>query len=474
MKAVDRIWDMGPGPASFKLAQKIDNLSQAQIPGHLCLLFFITSILFSFGCKQDITLQSGPMVGYSELTEVQVWVQSIAKANMSMRYWEVENPEVVWTSPTVVTKEDEAFTAKLLATELEPGKTYGYSIWQNGRQVELNYPTQFQSQSLWQYRTDPPDFRLALGSCTYVNEPEYDRPGEGYGGDYRVFESLAKTNSALMLWLGDNTYYREVDFFSWKGLLHRNTHTRSIPEMQALLGSTHHYAIWDDHDYGPNDAVGSWFHKDRTKRVFELFWANNGFGNSELPGITSTFFWNDCQFFLLDNRWNRTPKYDSADRQILGKKQIDWLISGMKRSRSSVKFVAVGGQVVNTAAVFENFANYPEERDYLLRRISEEGIRNVVFLTGDRHHSELSAIELPSGEMVYDFTVSPLTSGVSNVVDKEVNENRVEGSLVQSRGYGLIDISGPLWKRTLHFQLYDADGGLLWEYKVEPSEKEAS
>ena len=64
-----------------------------------------------------------------------------------------------------------------------------------------------------------------------------------------------------MLWLGDNIYTREVDFYSLSGYQKRYTHTRNIKEMQPLLSNTHHYAIWDDHDYGPNNTDRSNIHK---------------------------------------------------------------------------------------------------------------------------------------------------------------------------------------------------------------------
>ena len=40
----------------------------------------------------------------------------------------------------------------------------------------------------------------------------------------------------LMLWLGDNTYLREVDWYTRTGFIHRYTHTRSLPELQPLPG----------------------------------------------------------------------------------------------------------------------------------------------------------------------------------------------------------------------------------------------
>ena len=427
-------------------------------------------LLLFLSCKTEPELQSGPMLGYSELSEVQIWLQSKEKANMSIRYWKVDRSDSSMTSESVKTIENEDFTAKVSLKNLNPGTQYEYAVLQNGREVLLDYPCRFKTQELWQYRKDPEAFRLALGSCVYVNEKEFDRPGDGYGGEYQVFESIRSLEPDLMLWLGDNTYYREADAFTWAGMLHRNTHTRSLKEMQALLAGTHNYAIWDDHDYGLNDAVGSWIHKDRAKEAFELFWANNGFGNSELDGISSNFYFSDVQFFLLDNRWFRTPKYESSGRTMLGSQQIEWLISGLKASKAQYKFVAVGGQMLNSALVYENFSNFPEERDYLLRRLSEENIRGLVFLTGDRHHSEFSILKLANGEKVYDFTVSPLSSSVSNVADKELNANRLEGSLIQSRGFGLVDVSGPYRKRSLHFQLFDSQGEKLWEYRIPGSD----
>ena len=71
-----------------------------------------------------------------------------------------------------------------------------------------------------------------------------------------------------MMWLGDNMYLRTPDFLSNTGIRHRYRHARSLPELQPLLGSVHHYAIWDDHDYGPNDADGSFVNKQLTESAF--------------------------------------------------------------------------------------------------------------------------------------------------------------------------------------------------------------
>ena len=278
-----------------------------------------------------------------------------------------------------------------------------------------------------------------------------------------------------MIWLGDNNYLRETDWTTRTGYHHRYTHSRSIPELQPLLARTHHYAIWDDHDYGPNDSDRSWVHRELAGETFDLFWANpsSGLKTSEQAygenGNTTSFRYNDVDFFLLDNRSFRTPNGQARRDNVtlLGEPQLDWLLENLTYSKARWKIVCVGGQVLNTAEVWENYVNLaPNELRYLLARITEEDIEGVVFVTGDRHHTELSELRLPNGKMVYDVTVSPLTSGIGNPKD-EVNKNRVDGTLVLENNFGVLNFSGPLEERVLTVAIFGAEGGLLWEKDLE-------
>ncbi len=412
-------------------------------------------------------LQSGPMLGYTDMFETMLWVQTRQAATVQIEYWPVDNPEERHRTDPVRTEKHTAFTAHLLADEVQPGKTYEYAVVVDGNTLQLPYETRFQTQPLWQWRTDPPTVRMALGSCSYVNEPEYDRPGKPYGGDYQIFDAISRQRPNLMLWLGDNVYLREPDWFTRTGFLHRYTHTRSLAELQPLLASTHHYAIWDDHDYGPNDSDGTFIYKDLAREVFELFWANPIYGLPGQRGITSYFQWADADFFLLDNRTFRTPNGMRTSKcTILGEEQLDWLVKALASSNATFKFVAIGGQVLTSFADFETYANLcPAERDYLLRRIELEGIRNVIFLTGDRHHSELSMLKTHGGPTIYDFTVSPLTSG-AHLTD-EPNLYRVPGTMVTQRNFGIIEITGPRRQRSLTFRIFDVNGTELWSKTIQ-------
>jgi alkaline phosphatase D len=428
-------------------------------------LFFILCITFD-GFAQKSLLQSGPMLGYSDMLETLLWVQTNAKAKVQIVYWQKGAPAQKFQTEAKTTNKEEAFTAHLLADQVTPGNVYEYELRINDQAVKLDYPATFQTQALWQYRTEPPAFKVALGSCAYVNEERFDRPGNPYGGDYHIFKSIHDQRPDLMIWLGDNMYLREPDWYTRTGFFHRYTSARSLPELQPLLASTHHYAIWDDHDFGPNDSDRSYVHKDLAVEAFKRFWANPSYGLPGQGGITTFFQWNDVDFFLLDDRYFRSPdRRKTGDQTMLGLAQLEWLIDALTTSNATFKVVANGGQVLTTYAGHETYINlYPEERAYLLRRIEEEGIKNVVILSGDRHHSELSKLVNANGHSVYDFTVSPLTSGPHTT--EEANALRMEGTLVMQRNFGVMEFSGARNERMLTMRIFDSNGKELWKREV--------
>ncbi|MGF7216241.1 alkaline phosphatase D [Spirosoma lacussanchae] len=416
-------------------------------------------------------LQSGPMVGYSDSREVALWVQTNKPARVQIRYHEAGKPSPAYLTSEVQTHEKTAFTAHLLANQVEPGKKYAYELLIGGQKVSLPYPTTFQTQNLWQWRTDPPAFRFGVGSCTYVNETAVDRPGTPYGNGYEIFTALNAQKPDFMLWTGDNTYTREVDWNSRTGVLRRYTHTRSLPQMQPLLASTHNYAIWDDHDYGPDDSDRAYWLKPVTLEAFKLFWSNPNYIFDE--GCTGTFTWNDCQFFLLDDRTFRAPDAmpDGPEKTYFGEKQMRWLIDALRFSKATFKFIITGGQIVNPSAIFENYAVYGTERERLFTAITEARIPGVLFITGDRHHTILQKLDRSGTYPLYDLTVSPLTSGPAKPRPEELKQSTViDGTLVTDRNFGLLSVSGPLNDRVLNIKVYDQKGIQRWTRDLRAAE----
>ncbi len=434
-------------------------------------LFLVFMLLLVSGSVvlAQARLRSGPMLGYNTMREVAIWVQTVEPAQVRVRYWPITDVRDMKYSAFAKTRADSALTATLIADSLTQGTTYEYQVLIDGRALTTSEPLQFKTEELWAYRRDPPDFTFALGSCYYANESGYDRPGKGYGGDYDIFEAIDSLSPKLMLWLGDNIYLRPGDFDNRSGILHRYSHSRAISQLQRLLRTSHHYAIWDDHDFGPNDSDRSYIHKDWTREAFNLFWANPPTTHPSLAGTIATAFrHNDAEFFMLDNRSKRAPNdCKTCDPMpLLGQEQLDWLIDALVGSTASYKFVLIGGQVLNPAETYETYAHHHhEEREQLLDRIEKEGIRNVIFLSGDRHHTELTRMQ--RGEVtMHDFTVSPLTSGATSANADEGNTLRVPGTFVGERNFGTITLSGPLSARLATLRVYNAEGKMLWEREL--------
>ena len=410
-------------------------------------------------------IQSGPMIGHVSMRSAQLWIQTESEAEVVAEY--KASGEEKWSrSSSANAQEESAHAVHITLDSLEPGTTYEVQFVINGEPVGevFNVTTQM----LWDYRMDPPAFSFVTGSCAFINEAKYDRPGKPYGGGYEIFESMAADDPDMMLWLGDNIYLREVDFQSYSGFLHRYSHTRSTSEMADLLKACPNYAIWDDHDFGPNDSDGSWVHADWSRESFQTFWSNPSYGLPEAPRCISTAFrFVDMEFFLLDNRTYRVNHHNkTSEPTVLGQAQIDWLIQALQKSRAPFKFVCVGGQVLNDAAVYENVSQFPSEREQILSRIEKEDIRGVVFLSGDRHTTELSEWTMSNGRKVYDLTVSPLTSGPGHA-SEEGNSLRVEGTYVEQRNYAKLTFEGPRKKRTCQIEVKDTFGKTLWTQTLE-------
>jgi len=430
----------------------------------------LLSILVPFvSVAQENILQSGPMVGYSDFREALIWVQTTEAAEVKIGYF-AEKEEEKFTETVQSTKAGD-FIVKLKPKEVDYGKTYTYKLYINNIYVQRDYKLEFQTQPLWQFRSESPDFKIAFGSCSFINEKIDDRP-DPYGDQYQIFNSILEKDPDLMLWGGDNIYLRVPDFMTETGIRHRYRHTRATPEMQALLGSVHHYATWDDHDYGPNNADRSYANKRIAENTFNDYWGNLNTDAAGVGGVTQHFAWNDIEFFMLDNRYHRAPNGDpNTDKEYLGKEQLDWLIDALTKSsyNTTFKIVINGGQVISDVAEFENYATYPKEHAELLQRLHDAKIEGVIFISGDRHHTEVSRMEREGAYPLIDITCSPLTAGTHEPRD-EGNSHQVKGKTFYNRNFGIMEVTGERKERVLLLSIYDSDGNKAFDYEIKASD----
>ena len=423
-------------------------------------------------CAQAAKLVAGPMAGASAMRGATLWLQADGPAVVVIEFWDRESPKLIRRTPAQRLDADNDFVAHVQVGGLEPGRRYGYRVLLDGKLQPVPQSLQFMTQALWQWRSDAPDWKLALGSCAYTNEAAYDRPGRPYGGPpeaMRIYDSIAAVKPDVMLWTGDYLYYREADWDSAWGLQERWRHDRSIRQIQNLLRTGHHFAIWDDHDYGPNDANASFPWKGETLKLFKRYFANPTWGLPETPGVFSNFTFNDAELFLTDNRYYRDSDWlESGEKAMLGAAQMRWLKNALLASVSPVKLVVVGSQVTNKLNRRESWDKFPRERDEFMKFLVDHKINGVVLLTGDRHFTEMLRTERAGTYPLYELSCSPLTSGISpDAKTEHVNPQIVDGTFVAERNFCSIDFTGANRDRKLTMRSYSTEGRQLWE-KVIP------
>ena len=157
-------------------------------------------------------------------------------------------------------------------------------------------------------------------------------------------------------------------------------------------------------------------------------------------------------------------------KQMLGPEQMAWLKDKLAASTATFKFIAHGSQVLNESNRHECLAMF-EEQDELFDFIKSERIEGVVFLSGDRHFTELLVEQPQDCYPFYEFTCSPLMSFIRKSTAKEkdpefANPQRVDGTLICKRNYGKVAVSGPADDRVCTMTTYDKKGRKIWEQQI--------
>ena len=438
-------------------------------------------LLISFIGKGQSTdkIIAGPMLGHTELRTAEVWVEFVSDVKQAVLSFQKLGDVNVRTIKVDLSG-GEFNTSKFILSGLEPGTEYAYAIRVNNSNKVIakgNVTT----QSLWHHRQPPPDFSFLTGSCSYFNEPKYDRPSKPYGSDSSIFLTMAKENAAFALWLGDNWYTREADYFSEWGLHYRASRDRSHSVLQPFLLKMPQYAIWDDHDYGPNDADKSYNLKETSREVFIKYWSNPSYGMNG-QGVYTKLTWNDVDLFMLDDRWfrNADATQDSidgkinTDKKMFGDEQLDWLKNSLLVSNSnnniSFRIIATGSQVLNGYSPYDCFRHFPAEYNELMKFIEMNRIKGILFLTGDRHHSEIIKLDRTNTYPLFDLTVSPLTSGVAKTRGKEAFNPARVGNEIDEQNYGRFTFSGTGESRKLTVEFVGLEGDKLSSWSVMKSD----
>ncbi|NRQ38851.1 alkaline phosphatase [Nonomuraea sp. NN258] len=214
------------------------------------------------------------------------------------------------------------------------------------------------------------------------------------------------------------------------------------PDLQAARAVAPWFVSVDDHDVednwgadrSPTGATAENFLRRRAA-AFRAYFENQPVRPSSLPtGPDMSLFQTIpygrlATFYVLDERQFRSPANITArldpNRTMLGQDQLDWLLRGMGRSRSSWNILAnqvmmfqldrltdPGLQQLNP----DTWDGYAAERDRLWAGITERRVANPVVITGDAHvnvASELKAdfADPNSPNVGVELLATSITSG---------------------------------------------------------------
>ncbi|MEJ8634414.1 MULTISPECIES: alkaline phosphatase D family protein [Streptomyces] len=282
----------------------------------------------------------------------------------------------------------------------------------------------------------------------------------------------------------------------------RHATYKTDPDLQALHAAHPVVAIWDDHEIA-NDAWsgGAENHTPGTEGDYAARAAAARRAYFEwMPVRASTEgtvyrrlrFGKLADLHLLDLRSFRSQQssignggVDDPDRTITGRAQLDWLKAGLAGSDAAWKLVGTsvmispvafgalpahllepiaellglpkGGLAINV----DQWDGYTDDRRELLAHLTQRGIKNTVFLTGDIHMAwandvPVKAATYPlSPSAATEFVVTSVTSDnlddilhvapgtVSVVAQAAVRaaNRHVKWLDMDSHGYGVLDVT---------------------------------
>ena len=310
------------------------------------------------------------------------------------------------------------------------------------------------------------DLRIVFGSCADDEKP-----------DHPVWEAMLAAKPDLSILLGDNVYADSRRFSAAPSIeLLRAEYAKLAASsgFAALHAAAPMLATWDDHDYGLNDGGKEFEFKAQAQKVFVEFWqlpaddprrSRAGVYHSEWLQAGER----SVQVVLLDTRYFRDaqPKKrvslscpvanytKNATGSVLGEAQWQWLEAQLGKP-ADLRLIVSSIQVIPQEHCFEKWANFPTDRQRLLKTLANANGGQSVVLSGDRHLGEISALTLPRGEdslQLVEVTTSPL-SARSGFGEGEPNQYRISEDNLRESQFGVLE----LVQDQVRLELRDAHG----------------
>jgi alkaline phosphatase D len=318
---------------------------------------------------------------------------------------------------------------------------------------------------------------IAFGSCANQSR---EQP---------IWDAVLAGRPDLFVFLGDNIYGDTTDMTVLRA---KYAQLAGKPGYQQLAQTTPIIATWDDHDYGANDAGADYPMKAQSKQIFLDFFGEPANSERRLRdgGIYTSYAYGPpqqrLQVILLDTRWDRSPinrvsKQEQAARdkvyagpytattgsdvRMLGDDQWRWLEDQL-RQPARIRLIATSTPFLQDGTGWETWANFPDERERLIRLISQARASGVLFITGDTHRAQFSKVTQNVPYPLWEVDSSGLTENWQWVAP---DTNRLGGTYVEDN-YGLIRIDWAKDDPEITMEIRAVDNNVVLQNTVRLSE----
>jgi phosphodiesterase/alkaline phosphatase D-like protein len=392
----------------------------------------LTPVLFLFTLilnAQNVT--HGPVVGGLTYNSVRIYARTNTPATMEVQLSTTQSftSYSKYNLTTSIAKDNSGILA---ISNLQANTKYFYYLKINGVQ-------QGDMGSFTTFPTDGQDgnYALLFGSC--IDDTTSDA----------VFKEMQKHQCNMFFQTGDWIYsdsnndpdlgsYYANDYYKIANEYHKRY--SSVNMNQFMLNNPIDY-VYDDHDFVNNNSTSTecvefeitWNGVTPTVYTFPQYARTNaikgyveyfpGYAMVDTSeGIYHKLTLGNIEVFVLDDRSARSSNVDGlyesggtyyfsgkSSHTMLGKKQLNWLLNGLKNSTADWKIVVSGVTfnkkfqtvlkdllalpgligVPTGSAMMDTWAGYPLEQDSILGFIKQECINNTILVSGDSHTSAI-------------------------------------------------------------------------------------
>ena len=315
--------------------------------------------------------------------------------------------------------------------------------------------------------------RILFGSCSHQDK------------DIPIFNSIIDDDPEVFVFLGDNVYGDTEDM---SVLQNKYEKLGSKPGFKELKEQAELIAIWDDHDYGANDAGKDYPKKEASRDIMLDFWgeSENSPRRTREDGIYTSYTYGEGEesihVILPDLRWNRDdiahvtreeyanerePKnmgpykvHSDPEASMIGEKQWQWLEEQLQKP-ARIKVIGSSLQLLADFTGWESWANFPSDRQRLFNLIKKHKVNGVILISGDTHWGEISYYDEDLDYPLWEVTSSGLTQEWKDV---SPNKHRI-GQFINKVNYGALDVDWEKDDPVVTLGLYDEEGDVVNEHR---------